>query len=49
MVVEVEDFRRKPGASLTFDDLHALADTVRIRCGEGIDGVVAKQGTDTIE
>src|SRR5688500_7915773 len=47
--VEVVDFRRVPGASLTFDDLSALADEVRDRCAAGFDGIVVTQGTDTIE
>jgi L-asparaginase len=47
--VEVADFRRVPGASLTFDDLSALADEVRDRCAAGFDGIVITQGTDTIE
>jgi L-asparaginase len=47
--VEVVDFRRVPGASLTFADLTALADEVHRRCAAGVDGVVVAQGTDTIE
>jgi L-asparaginase len=47
--VEVVDFRRVPGASLTLDDLAALAGEVRDRCAAGVDGVVVTQGTDTIE
>jgi L-asparaginase len=47
--VEVVDFRRVSGASLTFDDLSALADEVRDRCAAGFDGIVITQGTDTIE
>ena len=45
----VEDVRRLPGASLGFDDLAAVAATVRERCAAGADGVVVTQGTDTIE
>jgi L-asparaginase len=45
----VEDVRRLPGASLTFDDLRAVATTVRQHCASGVDGVVVIQGTDTIE
>ncbi|MBC6450313.1 asparaginase [Actinokineospora sp. HBU206404] len=47
--VEVEDFRRVPGASLSFDDLDALAAEVERRLDGGADGVVISQGTDTIE
>ncbi|MGW4114663.1 asparaginase [Actinosynnema sp. NPDC004786] len=47
--VEVVDFRRAPGASLTFADLAALVAEVRQRCAAGFDGVVVTQGTDTIE
>ncbi|SDI47802.1 L-asparaginase [Actinokineospora alba] len=47
--VEVEDFRRVPGASLSFDDLDALAAAIERRLDGGADGVVVTQGTDTIE
>lgn len=47
--VEVEDFRRLPGASLRFDDLAALAAAIDDRLASGADGVVVTQGTDTIE
>lgn len=47
--VEVVDFRRKPGASLTFQDLHELTAAITSRVDTGIDGVVVMQGTDTIE
>ncbi|WP_158888217.1 asparaginase [Amycolatopsis anabasis] len=49
VTVEVEDFRRVPGASLGFDDLAALAAEIERRLGGGADGVVITQGTDTIE
>lgn len=49
ITVDVEDFRRVPGASLTFDDVAALTETINKRLAEGIDGVVVTQGTDTIE
>lgn len=45
----VEDVRRLPGASLSFDDLDSVAATVQERCASGVDGVVITQGTDTIE
>lgn len=47
--VEVVDFRRKPGASLTFQDLHELWTAIASRLATGTDGVVVMQGTDTIE
>jgi L-asparaginase len=50
ITVKVEDFRRVPGASLSFEDLTELADTIGARCaGSAVDGVVVTQGTDTIE
>lgn len=42
-------FARKPSASLTLDDLIALADLLRARFAGGADGAVVGQGTDTIE
>jgi len=47
--VSVEDFRRLPGASLTFDDLIALSAAIRQRLAGGDTGIVVTQGTDTIE
>lgn len=47
--IEVEDFRRVPGASLTIDDLTALATAIEARLVADTDGVVITQGTDTIE
>ncbi|UJW32449.1 asparaginase [Saccharothrix sp. AJ9571] len=47
--VEVEDFRRVPGASLSIDDVTALSTAVQARLAAGADGVVITQGTDTIE
>ncbi|SDD68911.1 L-asparaginase [Actinokineospora iranica] len=38
-----------PGASLSFEDVYALAEAVRQRFTDGADGVVITQGTDTIE
>ncbi|WP_436493211.1 asparaginase [Actinokineospora sp. HUAS TT18] len=47
--VEVADFRRVPGASLTFADLYELAGAIEARFAGGAAGVVVVQGTDTIE
>jgi L-asparaginase len=49
VAVQTVDFRRLPGASLSFDDLAALAALVRERLADGFDGFVVVQGTDTIE
>lgn len=49
IAVETLDFRRLPGASLSFDDLTAVTAVIRDRLADGIDGVVVVQGTDTIE
>ncbi len=43
------DFRRLPGASLSFADLAMLAAAIRARIASGADGVVVVQGTDTLE
>ena len=48
--LRVHDFRRVPGASLTFDDLTELGMAVdKTLAGGDVDGVVITQGTDTIE
>src|SRR5262249_10319783 len=47
--VDALDFRRLPGASLSFEDLTELAEVVRDRFASGDDGIVVVQGTDTIE
>jgi L-asparaginase len=47
--LEVIDFRQVPGASLTIEDLTALAATIREHLANGADGVVVTQGTDTME
>jgi L-asparaginase len=46
VVLQVREFRRLPGASLTYPDLLALARDID---GLDVDGVVVTQGTDTIE
>jgi L-asparaginase len=47
--IEVHDFRRVPGASLTIGDVFDLAAVIRERIAAGAVGVVVIQGTDTIE
>ncbi|WP_280507896.1 asparaginase [Nocardia flavorosea] len=46
--IDTVDFRHKPGASLTPADIVALAAEIAAG-GDGIDGAVITQGTDTIE
>ena len=43
------DFRRKPGASVSFTDLFELAGAINGALRDGCTGVVITQGTDTIE
>ncbi|MGW5689006.1 asparaginase [Nonomuraea sp. NPDC003754] len=45
----VHDFRRLPGASVSFADLIELAQVVLQAENDGADGIVVTQGTDTIE
>jgi L-asparaginase len=47
--VEVHDFRRVPGASLTIGDVFDLAAAIRRQAAAGAAGAVVVQGTDTIE
>jgi L-asparaginase len=47
--LEVHDHLRKPGASLTVEDLLGLHSSILKVCAEGANGVVITQGTDTIE
>jgi L-asparaginase len=47
--LRVESFRQKPGASLTYDDLFELSDTIAAAVDAGATGIVVTQGTDTIE
>jgi len=43
------DFRRKPGASVSFGDLFELSAAIRAALDNGGTGAVVTQGTDTIE
>ncbi|MFF4531594.1 asparaginase [Streptomyces sp. NPDC001407] len=45
----VEDVRQVPGASLTFEDVAAVAERVCAAEASGVDGIVVTQGTDTLE
>lgn len=47
--LRVVDFRQKPGASLSFDDLYRLAAAISDAAASGCAGSVVTQGTDTIE
>ncbi len=47
--IEVVEFRRVPGASVSFEDVDALAEAIEERLAGGATGVVVVQGTDTIE
>ena len=47
--VEVHDFRRVPGASLTIGDVYDLAAAIRNELAAGAAGAVVIQGTDTLE
>ncbi|GAA1801517.1 asparaginase [Luedemannella flava] len=49
VALDLFDFRQKPGASLTFDDLRALAAAMQKQDDDGVAGIVVTQGTDTIE
>ena len=47
--IDARSFRQLPGAHLQFDDLEALAATIRELSAAGQRGIVVTQGTDTIE
>jgi L-asparaginase len=47
--LRIQDVANKPGASLSFRDLFGLADAINAALRDGFTGVVAIQGTDTIE
>lgn len=47
--IRAVDFRRKPGASLSFQDLFELVTAIDDALAGGCAGVVVTQGTDTIE
>lgn len=47
--LDVHSYAQKPGASLTLEDLVAIARLVDQKIAEGSAGVVVVQGTDTIE
>ncbi len=47
--VTTMSFRQVPSGDLTLADVVALAQLIRERVGEGVDGIVVTQGTDTIE
>ncbi|MDB5774380.1 MAG: ansA2 [Herbaspirillum sp.] len=47
--LEVVTYSSKPGASLTLEDLVAIAALLDQKLGEGFAGAVVVQGTDTIE
>ena len=47
--IRAVDFRRKPGASLSFSDVFELVTAINDALASGCGGVVVTQGTDTIE
>lgn len=47
--IEARDFRRKPSASLTYEDVTELARTIDQCAAEGATGIIVAQGTDTME
>jgi L-asparaginase len=49
ITVDAVDFRRVPGASLSFADIAALTGEIQARLAAGAAGAVVIQGTDTLE
>jgi L-asparaginase len=49
IALDVIDFRRVPGASVSFGDLIQLCELISAKLADGVDGIVITQGTDTIE
>ncbi len=49
VALSIRDVANKPGASLSFADLYALADVINTAHAGGCAGAVVIQGTDTIE
>jgi L-asparaginase len=50
IVIKTLSFSKKPGASLTLEDIEELADRLWVMDSEGaFDGIVVAQGTDTLE
>ncbi len=47
--IQAQSLRNLPSASLTFEDMDALAAAIRAALDNGANGVVVTQGTDTIE
>src|SRR5688572_26449535 len=47
--ISVIDFRRLPGASLTFTDLRELSEAIAEQLDAGTAGVVVTSGTDPLE
>lgn len=47
--IDAQSFRQLPSAHLQYQDLEALAQTIRALAAQGRRGVVVTQGTDTIE
>jgi L-asparaginase len=47
--LDVEDVCQAPGASLTFEDIHAVSALISGKFSNGAEGIVVTQGTDTIE
>jgi L-asparaginase len=48
-IIEARDFRRKPSASLSYEDVTELARMIDQCAAEGATGIIVTQGTDTME